>query len=485
MFRTVTAALATTCAAFVLVGCQTTIGGRATSPLYDPFEVGGLPATDGPSGIRDDAPQPTGTVHGTDNGDDDKLALLAINDVAQFWEQHYSESLHGTFTRVEDLVSYDSRVQGGKRVCGNRTYKLANAFYCPPENLMAWDRGLFVPTGRRYFGEVAIAGLIGHEYGHAVQSMADLVNDNTPTIVAEQQADCFGGVYLRWVAEGHSPRFVMSTGEGLDHVLAGVITGRDPVLTPRDRALIKKGHGTALDRVSAFQTGFVGDSADCAAIDMDEINRRRGDLPMALQVDPEGDLETGEVSINEDTLSTLMDALNKLFSPAQPPTLSLTPADCPDAHGGPPAAYCPATNTITVNLAALRKLGKPQDEADYVLVQGDDTALSVVMSRYMLALERQRGVPLDTATAALRTACLTGVAHRKMAEPVELPSGKSFGMTAGDLDEAVAGLLTNRLVATDVNGATVPAGFTRITAFRSGVTGDEQLCYNRFREDTS
>jgi hypothetical protein len=180
-----------------------------------------------------------------------------------------------------------------------------------------------------------------------------------------------------------------------------------------------------------------------------------------------------------------MDALNKLFSPAQPPTLSLTPADCPDAHGGPPAAYCPATNTITVNLAALQKLGKSENEADYVLVQGDDTALSVVMSRYMLALERQRGVPLDTATAALRTACLTGVAHRKLAEPVELPSGMSFGMTAGDLDEAVAGLLTNRLVATDVNGTTVPAGFTRITAFRSGVTGDEQLCYNRFREDTS
>jgi hypothetical protein len=133
--------------------------------------------------------------------------------------------------------------------------------------------------------------------------------------------------------------------------------------------------------------------------------------------------------------------------------------------------------------SGLTELGTLENESDYVLVQGDDTALSVVMSRYMLALQRQRGVPLDTATAALRIACLTGVAHHKMAEPVELPSGKNFGMT--DLDEAVAGLLTNRLLASDVNGATVPAGFTRITAFRSGVTGDEQLCYNRFREDTT
>jgi hypothetical protein len=131
----------------------------------------------------------------------------------------------------------------------------------------------------------------------------------------------------------------MSTGDGLDHVLAGVITGRDPVLTPRDKYLLKKGHGTALDRVSAFQIGFVGDSAECAAIDMDEINQRRGDLPMSLQIDREGDVETGEVPIDQDTLSTLMDALNKLFSPSQPPTLSLTPGDCPDAHGGPPTAF--------------------------------------------------------------------------------------------------------------------------------------------------
>jgi hypothetical protein len=335
---------------------------------------------------------------------------------------------------------------------------MANAFYCPPENLMAWDRGVFVPTGRRYFGDMAIAGLIGHEYGHAVQEMAKLVNRRTPTIVAEQQADCFGGVYLRWVAEGHSARFVMSTGDGLDHVLAGVITGRDPVLTPKERIFIKKGHGTALDRVSAFQMGFVGDRASCAAIDMDEINKPRCDLPMSLQVDRSGDVETGEVPINEDTLSTLMEALNKLFSPSTPPTLSLKPADCPDTHGGPAAAYCPTTNTITADLAALQKLGKPEDESDYVLVQGDDTAFSVIMSRYMLALEHQRGLPLDTAAAALRTACLTGVAHRKMPQAVELPSGQSFGMTAGDLDEAVAGLLTNRIVASDVNGATVPAG---------------------------
>jgi hypothetical protein len=53
-------------------------------------------------------------------------------------------------------------------------------------------------------------------------------------------------------------------------------------------------------------------------------------------------------------------------------------------------------------------------------------------------------------------------------------------LTAGDLDEAVSGLLTNRLVASDADGSTVPAGFTRIAAFRGGVVGNMDACYSRY-----
>jgi hypothetical protein len=51
---------------------------------------------------------------------------------------------------------------------------------------------------------------------------------------------------------------------------------------------------------------------------------------------------------------------------------------------------------------------------------------------------------------------------------------------AGDLDEAVSGLLTNPIVATDVNGTPVPSGFTRILAFRTGLLGNADGCYQRF-----
>lgn len=67
-----------------------------------------------------------------------------------------------------------------------------------------------------------------------------------------------------------------------------------------------------------------------------------------------------------------------------------------------------------------------------------------------------------------------------MAEPIELPSGQQLVLTAGDLDEAVSGLLTNRMVASDADGISVPAGFTRIATFRAGVSGDMEACYSRY-----
>ena len=114
------------------------------------------------------------------------------------------------------------------------------------------------------------------------------------------------------------------------------------------------------------------------------------------------------------------------------------------------------------------------------LLQGDNTALSMVTSRYMLALEHERGLTLDTAAAAMRTACLTGVAQRKISENIRLPSGNQLVLGAGDLDEAVSGLLTNPVVASDVNGTAVPSGFTRILAFRTGLLGDADGCFQRF-----
>jgi predicted metalloprotease len=324
---------------------------------------------------------------------------------------------------------------------------------------------------------MSVTGILAHEFGHALQRMAKLVSTDDPTIVFEQQADCFAGVYLYWVASGKSPRFTLSTADGLDHVMAGLITMRDPVEDKED----DNEHGSALDRISAFQIGFMTGASACAAINTKEIAQRRGDLPKILRTDVDtGETEPGEVKVDEDTLSTLMELMGQIFSPKQPPTLSYTPADCPDAKASPPASYCPATNTIVVDLPALDAMAKVGGLDQHELPQGDDTALSIVMSRYVLAVQHERGLPMQSPWTALRTACLTGYTHRKMAEPIAIPSGKQLMLSAGDLDKAVSGLLTNHMVASDADGVTVPAGFTRIAAFRGGVGGNADACYSRY-----
>lgn len=144
-------------------------------------------------------------------------------------------------------------------------------------------------------------------------------------------------------------------------------------------------------------------------------------------------------------------------------------------------SYCPSSNTLAVDLPALQALGSQAGSKERVLVQGDNTAISVLTSRVALALQQQRGVNLTDAAASVRTACLTGVAQRKMVEPIDAPSGGNLVLTAGDFDEAVAGLLNNGMASSGVDGNTVAAGFTRIMAFRSGVINPSvDGCFTRF-----
>ncbi|MGV0834006.1 neutral zinc metallopeptidase [Mycolicibacterium thermoresistibile] len=459
----------------VATGCaqQYVLDGRAVSMRYDPLRVAGLPATDGPSGPRVPPPESTARVNNTNGGQIDRAALMAIEDIEDFWAQHYPEAFSGEFVPVQTLVSVDPSDPSSPPVCGTDAADLKyNAAYCRTRDVLVWDREYLLPVANTFFGVMAINGVLAHEYGHAVQVQARLVDADTPTLIGEQQADCLAGTYLRWVAEGHSPRFALNTTGDLDRVIAGAIAMRDPISVLRLLIPPSEAHGTALDRVSALQQGFDIGVQACAAIDFDEIQQRRGDLSTLLF---HSGIPTSDLAITEATVATLMSALDTIFAPAAPPTLATDQAGCPLADGQP-ARYCPDTNTVSVNLASLRRIGKPADESQQVLLQGDNTALSAVISRYVLALQHERGFSLESGAAAMRTACLTGVAQHQMAERKDLP----LTLGTGDLDEAVSGLLTNGVVASDVHGGVVPSGFTRISAFRSGLAGNVDDCFRRF-----
>lgn len=462
----------------LLAGCGTAVSGRAVSVFEDPFKVGGLEASDGPTGLRPDAKAESREVTGTDGGEVDKLAGQSVSDLEEFWKFAYPDTFDGELEPVKALYSWDSDDYDGE-FCGDTTEGLVNAGFCEKDNTIGWDRTVLMPSLRKSYGDMAITMVLAHEYGHHLQKQATLNPKGVATLVAEQQADCFAGVYMRWVAEGKSPRFTLSTGEGLNNLLAAMISFRDPLLSENDYYEGDDEHGSAFERISAFQFGFTDGAAACAGITLKEIKNRRGELPVQLPSD-----QTGELPITEESVKSLVDALNIVFAPKEPPKLSFDAASastCPDARPSPPASYCPASNTITVDLAGLEAIGTPDEGFNGPPLQGDNTAYSALTSRYMMAVEHQHGgVSMDTAEAGLRTACLTGVATSKLSKQITTPDGNTVALTAGDIDEAISGLLTNGLVASDVNGETVPAGFSRIDAFRVGVLGDEERCFKRF-----
>src|SRR5690606_34415404 len=93
-----------------------------------------------------------------------------------------------------------------------------------------------------------------------------------PALVLEQQADCFTGAYFRHVAEGKSDHFQISTGEGLNDVMATLAYFRD---TPGAGDFTDTdAHGSAFDRISAFQHGFTEGPRRCAQLDPEEVKQR-------------------------------------------------------------------------------------------------------------------------------------------------------------------------------------------------------------------
>lgn len=475
---TLTRAVAAVGAAALLAGCSSAVSGKAVSVFADPFKVGGLAAVDGSTGLRPDAKAESREVTDTDGGEVDKLAGQSISDLEEFWKFAYPDTFDGDLTPVAELYSWDSNDYSGT-FCQESTDGLVNAGYCDRDNTIGWDRAVLMPSLRNSYGDMAITMVLAHEYGHALQKQATLNPKGVPTLVAEQQADCLAGVYMRWVAEGKSPRFTLSTGDGLNNLLAAMISFRDPLLTEDDRYSSDDEHGSAFERISAFQFGFTDGAAACATINIKEIKDRRGDLPVDLPTD-----QTGELPVTRESVKALVDALGLIFAPKNPPILSFdadSASACPDARASSPASYCPATNTVAVDLPALQTIGTPSEGFNGPPLQGDNTAYSALTSRYMMAIEHEHGgLSLDTAEAGLRTACLTGVATTRLSQKVTTSDGSTVALTAGDIDEAVSGLLTNGLVAGDVNGEPVPAGFSRIDAFRVGVLGDEEKCYKRF-----
>ncbi|QUH04637.1 neutral zinc metallopeptidase [Saccharopolyspora erythraea] len=453
-----------TCAALV-AGCSQAVSGTPTTPGgFATDTVAGLPAANGPSGPKAGAPEASMPVEGTDNGEMDKLARNAVADVDEFWAEEFPDAFGGKkFDPVKRLVSYDSAGPGAT-VCGENTAGLVNAFYCPTDDLIAWDRGGLLPQLESSFGSMSVVAVIAHEMGHAIQHRAGIVTANDPTIVLEQQADCFTGAYFRHVAEDRSKYFEVSTGEGLNQVMGVLSSIRDPIGSDfKDTSA----HGSSFDRVTAFQYGFSDGAKRCADMDAADVKQRTTQFEFWKQG------QESDLPISQENIDVVEKSLQEVFKDtgAEPPSITTSRTACSGVEATNPAGYCPDTNTVSLNMEELRKIGTPPAQDEAATGYGDFAAYAQVASRYALSVQKAAGLSLDDEAAGLRTACLVGSWSGLLIEdPIgqRNPVGK-LRVAPGDIDEGVAALLgEDSLIAANVNGEQVPAGFARVEAFRVG-----------------
>ncbi|MDJ0396604.1 metallopeptidase [Rhodococcus sp. G-MC3] len=470
----------TVLSAGLLSACNQTIDGRAVSIYDNPFNVAGLPVTDGPSGPRPGAPNSALRVENAEGTDADLIATNAIDDIQQFWKQTYPELFKTQFAPVSKLISWDAGEDEGEgiRFCGLRTGGVPNAAYCMRDDTIGWDRTILLPALIDAFGPMSVVMVIAHEYGHSIQHQSGLVGDDTPTIVAEQQADCFAGAFFRHIAEGDAAHFTINTSDGLNDVLAATVSVRD--VDPNDPESV---HGSAFERVTAVQIGFTDGAESCTKIDENEIDTRRADLPQKFS-DADDD---GELPVTRETLESFVRSFESLLKISDPPTVTYdgTNTNCPEDTVTEPVSYCASTNTIGVDVEALAELGTAErpHRGDIIPlnVSGDYSAYVLFASRYTLAVQKEAGQPLNNPQTALRSACLSGVITAGLSSENPEATELEVWLSPGDLDEAVSGLLSDGLSASDINGVTLPSGFSRVDAFRSGVLGGEDTCNLRYR----
>jgi Putative neutral zinc metallopeptidase len=208
-----------------------------------------------------------------DVGQDVELSNEEVIEVVQqYWEEHAPEAGF-EFERLPDerISAVPSDDGSPPPSCDGFTLTPAdveqNAFAAPcSEGLtVAWDPNLVDVTLTDLFGETGPAVVFAHEFGHVVQFESGVLDPSgqgigePPTVLTENQADCYAGA---WVAQQREDGYGPFAGAGsLDDAIGALIFVRDPVGSdPNDPSA----HGSGFDRVRAFQDGINQGPGFCA-----------------------------------------------------------------------------------------------------------------------------------------------------------------------------------------------------------------------------
>jgi predicted metalloprotease len=421
----------------------------------------------------DDPIAPDTGLDGDEAPTSDEVVEAALLDVDAFWRRTFEDLYGEPYGRITGGY-WPYGPDSEQPPCGDPPPTYAdiaeNAFYCPGDDLIAWDNVNLIPGLYEEFGGFTLGIVFAHEYGHAVQARA---GTSGPTIMMELQADCFAGAWTRDVEEGSSDFFEVTV-DDLDKAVAGFLELRDGVgVDAADPAA----HGTGFDRIGSFVDGYERGVEHCAAypdafaagelivvevpFTSPEDFERGGNLPLSelvpLLLD---DLEHfwGVVFAQQgETWTPVTD-----FVPIDPGVDEVTCGG--DTFSGDvlvnASFYCVDSDTIyidDVNLVpTLNEIG------DYAVA-------TEIARQYAFAAQVRLGITDTSLAANLNADCLAGV-YASSGFLGDRGDEQQLILSPGDLDEAVIAFLLNSDAGEDVESGEVSVGtaFQRFDAYRAG-----------------
>jgi predicted metalloprotease len=230
--------------ALALAGCSIDVVPSGAGPASAPPTAGDVPdeaSTVPVDNTIDSAPGPDD--QDTRSGDE----RTAVSITNEFWSRWFDD---------QGLRYIPPEVAGGYvgtrgPSCAGEPSVPGNAYYCPPENFLAWDENL-MRAGYNQIGDAWVYLVIAHEWGHAIQAQ---LPDRFVSQAVELQADCLAGAALHGAAQEDLVRIEPGDDEEISQTLAAVAD--DFPWTD------ESSHGNARQRTAAFQRGVNGGVEGC------------------------------------------------------------------------------------------------------------------------------------------------------------------------------------------------------------------------------
>ncbi len=428
--------------------------------------VGGCTIVVGDGTSPDAATSPS--VSASPSTDPNTTVTRSLKDVERFWTATFSQISNGrTFTPVQGGYHPYTKTKPPPACGPEQPQYQPNAFYCPDGDFIAWDAQTLIPQLQQNFGPLLIGVVLAHEYGHAIQTRPGIADQ--PTVVLEQQADCFAGAWLADVQAGRSTAFGKPTAKELDNTVAGLLVLRDQ---PGTSATEQGAHGNAFDRIRALQDGVETGVTTCARYRTDSIPVT--EVPFQTQTDA----ATGGNLSYSDAIADLSadaqaywrltypqlapgqswpDLRVQAFDPQSPPACAK-----PDQSAGEAAFACPAANFVAFDSAQLgprlyRNLG-------------DNAVGMLIGDLFARTAQDRRGASTQDRAGQLTVDCLAGSWTNSQLQ--RQPGQDALTLSPGDLDEAVGALLAIGRAGNESG----PSAFDRIAAYRNGVLNGLTAC---------